>query len=132
MPLTHRISIKGVYFLESANPHFNPIAIRVKIHPPHFIVWEDTNHERGFQFSKILFDGHPPLSTLPKEIQGDEIPQTIEATSETGELYKLVKLTVKIFNQKLKNRVAGGKSLDFKEDSELQEYYLTTNFSALS
>lgn len=126
--MTHRISIRGVYYLESQNANMNPIAIRIQTTPPDYIAWEDTGHGRILRNSKVLFDGKEINANTPAEIDLDHIPETIEVTSQTGEVYQFVKLTLKLFNEKLKPYVAAGGSLNFKNDRELQEYYLTTDF----
>jgi hypothetical protein len=122
MTIENSIQFRGVYFLESKNPNMNPIAIRPAATPPDYVSWEDTGHGRIIRFSKILVDG--------KEIQDQptEIPERIEITGQNGQVYQLVKLTLPIFNEKLKHVVAGGGSLNFNNDEELQEYYLKADF----
>ena len=126
MVVEKQISFKAVYYLESQNPNMNPIAIRPELTPPNYIAWEDTSNGRILRFSKILLDG--------EEMQGklEKIPETIEFISKDNEIYKLVKLTVSLFNQELKEHVAGGESLKFQTDEELQNYYLKTDFYSAS
>jgi len=118
------VTLEGVYYLESENPNMNPIAVRPQIHAPDYVGWEDTSHGRVVRFSKILVDGH--------EIRPNEkLPEKIEVVDTNGITYVLVKLTTKIFNEKLKKIVAGGESLNFNNDKELQDFYLKTDFYSL-
>lgn len=123
MKIEEPVQLRGVYYMESQNPNMNPIAIRPGLTPPDYVAWEDTGNGRIVRFSKILFDGQEPETIAP-----DRIPEKIEITSQDGNDYKLVKLTIQIFNEKLKNIVAGGASLNFNNDQELQEYYLKADF----
>jgi len=122
MSIENPIELGGVYYLESQNPNMNPIAIRVEITPPNYVSWEDTSHGRVVRFSKLLVDG--------REIQEkpEKAPERIEAVDMDGNKYILVKLTTQIFNEKLKKFVAGGESLNFNNDQELQDYYLKADF----
>jgi hypothetical protein len=117
-----KIQIKGVYYLESQNPNMNPIAIRPELTLPNYVAWEDTGHGRILRFKKVLADRKEILGPIEK------IPDKIEIISEDNQIYTLVKLTNQIFNEKLKGLVAGGETLNFKTDEELQEYYLTADF----
>ena len=122
MSIEKPIKLGGVYYLESQNPNMNPIAIRAEITPPNYVSWEDTSHGRVVRFSKMLVDG--------REIQEkpEKVPEKIEVVDMDGNKYILVKLTTQIFNEKLKKFVAGGESLNFNNDKELQDYYLTADF----
>lgn len=120
--MIQNVTLNGVYYLESQNPGMNPIAIRPGTTPPDYFAWEDTGNGRILHIAKILVDGKElkaPLNT---------VPENIEIISSTGDKYKFVKLSTKIFNEKLKNIVAGGKSLNFKDDDELQQFYLRGDF----
>jgi len=121
MYIEYPIKLGGVYYLETQNSNMNPIAVRPEITPPHSVSWEDTSHGRTISFTKILVDGH--------EIRKDDkLPEKIEIIDANGSKYVLIKLTTKIFNEKLKDLVGGGKSLNFKDDDELQNYFLKTDF----
>ena len=119
----------AVYYLESRNQNMNPIAIRPEVTSPNYMAWWDTSNGRIIRASKILLDGNeinlqnPPVNLDP--------PEKIELISESGEKFELVRLTNQIFNEKLRDIVAGGKYLHFETDQELQDYYLTTDFYTL-
>lgn len=126
MQIDRKINFNSVYYLESQNPNMNPIAIRPELTPSNYAAWEDTSNGRIIRFSKILLND--------QEIQEEAIglsPERIEIIDLNGQSYKLVKLTVAIFNEKLKDHVAGGASLNFATDQELQDYYLKTDFQTI-
>ncbi len=128
MEVTQPTYFKGVYYLESQNEHMNPIAIVPELTPPDYVAWNDTSNGRILRFSKIILDGKELEGNLEKFVEGEKVPSIIEVVDKKGEVYKLVKLTVAIFNETLKKRVAGGDSLNFKSNEELQDYYLKTDF----
>lgn len=120
------IHIPGVYYLESANANMNPIAIRVGLSEPDYIYWEDTGHGRSVRADKIYLDGVEV--TDASAIDQEKMPETIEFINLEGEKFKFVKLTAKIFNDKLKPYVARGTHLNFKTDEEVQRYYQDADF----
>ena len=120
-----KIHFNGVYYLESQNPMMNPIAIRPELTPPNYIAWEDTSNGRILSFANILINGQE----FQTEIK--DIPTHITIIDLNGETYSLVKLTLAIFNDRLRKTVAGSEELDFQSDQEIQEYYLHTNFHTL-
>ena len=123
---TNKVMFRGVYYVESENPHINPIAIRPEV-SPHSVAWEDTSNGRVVKCSRVLLDGEPMESKIAIN---SSIPEKIEfiGVDPKSERYKFVKLTNKIFDEKIRYEVAGGESLNFKTDQELQDYYLKTNF----
>lgn len=116
------ITYEHVYYVE-ANQYTNPIAIRPKIRNKR-IEWEDTS-TWGTSFRIVSIRTVPPESLDPSH---PTPPQSIEITTEEGFVIVLKELTVPIYNEKLKEWVAG--SPEFKNDEELQHYYLTTDFGA--
>lgn len=118
-------TINGVYYLESGNPHTNPIAIRPEFTPPDYISWKDTSHGRILHVKHVFLDGTEIKEALVK------LPERMQIESSSGEIYQLVKLTKDIFDKKLRQRVAGGDSLSFNNDQEVQEYYLKANFMTI-
>jgi len=116
------ITINGVYYVDS--PDMNPVAIRPEIRLPS-VAWEDTSHGRVLQCTKLIIDGSEINSST--SIDPNRIPNHIDIISQ-GKTYKLEKLTNEIFNEKLKDRVAGGKNMNFNSDAALQEYYLKADF----
>lgn len=111
------ITYNRVYYVESSELR-NPIAIR-----PHLIneymEWEDTSRGSHAKIKKIRFT--PFSKKDPKSI-----PDKIEIVTMEGEIVTLHKLTLNLYNDKVKEFVAG--KPDFKTDDELQNYYLNTNF----
>ena len=103
----------------------NPIAIRPELTPPNYIAWEDTSNGRILSFANILINGQE----FQTEIK--DIPTHITIIDLNGETYSLVKLTLAIFNDRLRKTVAGSEELNFQSDQEIQEYYLHTNFHTL-
>lgn len=126
MKLEKKIQFQGVYYLETQNPGMNPIAIRPEMTPSDYVAWEDTGHGRILRFDKIFFDGIDLDSLDSKKIA--DTPKVIKFISKQGDNFSLVLLTLKIFNDLLKEHVACGGSLNFKDDRELQDYYLKTDF----
>lgn len=119
---------KGVYYLESQNPSMNLIAIVPEIVAPNYFSWGDTSNGRTVRFSKIKINGEEMKANLGLNVEGKDLPERIEILAINGNLYKLVKLTIDIFNKELKERVAGGEGLNFNSEEELQSYYLQTDF----
>src|ERR1700753_1007897 len=104
MKIEHKVNFDGVYYLESQNPHMNPIAIRPELTPSDYAAWEDTSNGRIIHFSKVILDGQE----LQAEPAQPTVPNRIEFIDTKGQSFKLVKITVALFNEKLKGRVAGG------------------------
>lgn len=126
MEIDKKIHFDGVYYLESQNPNMNPIAIRPELTPPNWAAWEDTGHGRIIRCSNILLDGQE-LQAQPKEL----LPERIEIVDHNGQTFKLVKLTLALFNEKLKDHVARGGEMNFNSDQELQNHYLKEDFQSI-
>lgn len=109
--------MNSVYYLE--DEILNPIAIRPNIEQG-MIRWDDTG--RGVSL---------PLDTIQYEPANCDInttaPKVITLVTR-GQTLRLEFLTKEIFDAKLKNRVAAGRQLNFKNDSEVQNFYLSANF----
>ena len=109
-----------VYYVESSgNLTLNPIAIRPRIIGKE-IIWEDTARGMALPFTEIEILPNPST----KE------PKKIEIITPDSDKVVFLLLTVNLFNQKARQRVAG--NLQFKSDQDLQNYYLRTNFYAYS
>lgn len=107
-----------VYYVETqGNLTLNPIAIRPRIIGKE-IIWEDTASGMALPFTEIEILPNPST----KE------PKKIEIITPDSEKVVFLFLTVKLFNQKVRHRVAG--NLIFKSDHDLQKYYQHTNFYA--
>lgn len=121
------VKLQGVYYLESQNPTMNLIAIRPEV-TSGYAAWEDTSNGRIIKIEKVLFDG--------KEIKENEelhqinaLPESIEIFGADGQRYQLIKLTKRIFTEKLKNIVACGENLVFTSDQDVQDFYLKSSFN---
>ncbi len=105
-----------VYYVESleGNP-VNPVAIRPEIFDSH-VQWLDTSKGKVVELSKI--DNMDQLGKAP--------PDVIKITAKNGEHFTLVKLTLDVYNEKVKNRVMLPPS--FASDEAVQNFYLTADF----
>jgi hypothetical protein len=129
-----------VYFIECSQedaPHIRhsiaPLAIRplIKVEM-HQATW-GTNSWRGEYIS--WDDVNPKIDSFVRQAdkQGDEpifvkeSPDKIIFTKDTHVL-TLVKLTLKLFDQKVRPIVAGGGTLTFANDEEVQKFFLTASF----
>lgn len=110
----------------------NCIAIRPqlkKLDKEFRVEWEDTgkgmscNATELFLDAKTASDGNPFPDTIPKKIT---IKREISAGIE--EEITLEFLTLQIFKEKLLSSVIGKKNINFKNDEDIQKYYLETNF----
>lgn len=115
-------TIQAVYYVESQNPGFNPIAIRPKIKEDQ-VEWEDTGHGRAVSYSKLFFDDKAVVPFLEAPVIA---PQRIKVVSKEGKTIELTKLTLDIFKSKVP--AAKKENLNFKTDDDVQKYYLTTDF----
>lgn len=122
MEINNPTHFNGVYYLESQNPNMNPLAIRPEVTPPDYAAWNDTANGRIMHCSKVLIDD---VEFQDGQLQGI-IPNRIEVFDNKGNVFRLVKLTTQLFNEKLKDQVAGGDNLNFSSDQELQNYFLKT------
>lgn len=109
------IIFQQVYYVESKRPR-NPVGIRPYIEKD-LIEWENTSSGSYVRFSKI--------SITPQE---SKLPDEIKVITVDGEKITFRKLTLELYNQRVKEFVAG--SPDFASDEDLQNYYLETNFQA--
>jgi hypothetical protein len=123
MNINNSVHFNGVYYLESQNPNMNPLAIRPEVTPPDYAAWNDTANGRMMHCTKVLINGEELKERVdPKGVA----PDRIEIIDNQGNSFKLVKLTTELFNEKLKDLVAGGANLNFSSDQELQNYFLKT------
>lgn len=121
------LEIKAVYFvkLEESDPEiYNPVAIKPTFNEnKHLAFWEDTS-EKGkvIYYTEKFFD-----SVSEKEIKNGQIPQKISIIANDQKKYSLLYLTKQIYDENVKTQVYN--PLDFENDSEVQKYYLETDFS---
>jgi len=110
-----------VYYVDAPEKmHMNPVAIRPKIRENR-IEWEDTSRGTTFRTKKIEI-----LNPKTAEAGEKSVPNEIEILTGKDETITLQLLSLKIFNEKVRDRVAG--KPEFHSDQELREYYLYTNF----
>jgi hypothetical protein len=99
-----------VMYIESTNPSYGPIAIRVTIDPESETMgWGDTGRGRSIRFQEYTID-----------------EEKIVAVAKDGHKWIFVPLTLEIFNRIKKQLVSIGK--EFETDEELQAFYANMNF----
>lgn len=104
------------YYVEGPpNMPLNPIAIRPTI-TESIVEWADTSKGRTLNLGEVK-----NLKSF-----GETPPEVIDITTQEGQHIKLVKLTLEIYNKKVKKRVIGSPS--FNSDEALQKFYLESNF----
>lgn len=109
--------IEAVYYVEcdDADEPIDPIAIRPTIQS-HQVIWEDTGHGRVFHTTKIEIN-----------TEDEMLPEKITIQTDKGYHITLVKMTLDLFDKKVKELAAGNP--EFSSDKEIQDYYLHTNFN---
>ncbi len=103
--------LQHVYYVEapSQKKPMGSIAINPYVIKNRF-EWSDTSRGNYIKITAIK------ISDMQDEI---------EITTDEGEKIKFVMLTLKIFNEKVRDKV-GGKT--FATDQEVQDFYLNKNF----
>jgi hypothetical protein len=119
---TH-FTLPGVYYVDTKLTGINPIAIRPGIQNG-MISWEDTGHGRALKYALLFFDGKEVSLPLSAPVH---LPQKVDVITQKGDVH-LIKLTKKIFDEKLKTRVGCRGSLHFHNDDEVQQHFLKENF----
>ncbi len=111
------VTYEAVYYVQSDedNLKVNPIGIRPHI-VKNMVWWDDTNPTRGTSFTVRKVDA----------ATGNK-PEKIEILTDDGKKVTLTYLTLDIYNKNIRNKVPGKPS--FHTDKELQDFYLTTDFS---
>lgn len=111
-------TVEAVYFVSCDDPklRLDPIAIRPTFESSR-VMWEDTGPGTILDMKKSNISSESKKAKLPEEI-------TIEM--DNGKHITLTKMTINLFNKHIRERAAGNP--DFHSDSDLQEYYLNTNF----
>ncbi len=110
-----------VYYVYSDNRLFNPIAIRPQI-AGKTITWGDTSRGTYLEIKEIELI--PEAEKLP--VAEENPPREIVIITPDGSRIKLVKLTKDVYEQYVRERVAG--KPEFESDDAVQQYYLKTNF----
>lgn len=109
-----------VFFVETENPHFNPLAIRPRMDGDH-VSWEDTSRGTSVEVKQVVVENDQKL-TVP--------PERVKLILKNEEEITLVFLTNQLFNQTVCKKVAGGGLLKFPSDEAVQKYFLDTNFNS--
>ena len=111
-------TIDAVYFVSCDDPklRLDPIAIRPTFESLQ-VMWEDTGPGTILDMKK---------SNISSESKKAKLPEKIKIETDDGKHITLIKMTLNLFNKHVRNQAAGNP--DFHSDSELQEYYLNTNF----
>ena len=105
-----------VYYVETDERMIvNPVAIKPAVFTSR-IEWMDTSRGQVVQLGNISSETG----------KSDEAPILIEITSESGEHYRLRKLTLDLYNQYVKERVM--LPPDFHSDEAVQKFYLEADF----
>jgi hypothetical protein len=106
-------TIELVYIVSCDDPnlHLDPLAIRPTFES-NKVMWEDT--------------GPGTVVNMKNAVMPGNSPEKIEFETDKGQHITLTKLTVDLFNNKIRDRAAGHP--EFHSDKELQDYYLNTNF----
>lgn len=111
------MKINHVYYVETPG-HTNPVAIKPEIKSSK-ITWMDTSRGKVVPLGSI-----DNIENLQKGVF-----DLIEVTSERGEHYTLRKLTLKLYNEKVKPRVMLPPAFDSDED--VQNFYLKSDFEII-
>ena len=106
------------YYVE-ATTTANPVAIRPEISDAR-ITWMDTSKGKVVELGTI--DNIESLQQEPS-------PDVFEVTSVRGEHYTLRKLTLKLYNEKVKHRVMLPPT--FSSDEAVQKFYLESDFEII-
>lgn len=117
------ILFNEVYFVESKPPKSAAmIAIRPEIQAE-YMEWEDTNRGHYVNIDKIKVE-----PDMPDNDDGTFTPDKILVVSREGEKFIFSKLTLDLYNQKVREWVWGQPK--FESEKELKDYYLDTDFQA--
>jgi hypothetical protein len=106
----------AVYYVECPTKVLNPIAIRPHISSKE-ARWEDTSRGTTVRIIKAVIHQTSEKSSPPPRIS---------LTTDKNDVVELSKLTLKIYNEKLKSRTVDRPS--FTSDDAVQQYYLKQNF----
>ena len=112
------VTYEAVYYVQSDEDELkvNPIGIRPHI-TNNMVWWDDTNPSRGTSFSIKKINA----------VKGEKPPEKIEIITDEGKKVTLTYLTLDVYNKNIRDKVPGKPS--FHNNKELQDFYLTTNFS---
>lgn len=122
------VQIEEVYFAESLTRGYsvNPLAIKPTLYRDS-ISWGDTARGTSKKIAKIAF---VPESSTPSgtEASPSKIPEAIHIQTPEGELLSLTRLTLEVYNENVRERVAGRP--EFQSDKEVHDHFIKTNFEA--
>lgn len=118
------ITLEKVYYVDRPRDARKPsglIAIAPKIDGER-IYWSDTIRVVSIPYDSMSID----LDRFDE----NNPPNTIQVKSASHGDTTFTLLTKKIFDERLKDRVALGNELNFADDKAVQDYYLHTNFES--
>ncbi len=115
------ITLEGVYYVESPDRPLGHIAIRPKF-MEHDAEWDDTS----MGVAVHLDDSSPHWEQVHTTSPENLIDRISLVYNRTKRAITFQYLTLDIYNEKLKSKVAGHPS--FSSTKDVQEYYLKTNF----
>jgi hypothetical protein len=132
------VTFQNVYLVECAqqdvhNMRHSTAAIAIKPiidFRTHQARWgTNTKNEACIEWTKIV----PNIARLvgpnpsSEKIVADSSPDEI-TFSKNNNVLRLRKLTLALFNQEVRSQVAGGGTLNFKNDDEVQKFFLSQDF----
>lgn len=123
-------SYDKVYYVESDNPQSSrsPIAIQPQL-DLFQVIWDTNTSSKETTIAIKTLEIDSKKITHFHELP-NLAPRTIKILSTSGEIISLTLLTLQIFTEHVKTKVAGERNLNFTSDQEVQDYYLNTNFKS--
>lgn len=123
------IQYEEVYYAETYTLGYtvNPVAIRPTLFQK-TISWSDTSRGTSKKIEKIRFipEDSNPLLSAETDTSKRAIPDAIHILTPEGEQLSLVRLTLQVYNDNVRERVAGKPV--FHSDDEIRNHFLKTNF----
>ncbi|NGX59824.1 MAG: hypothetical protein KR126chlam3_00981 [Chlamydiae bacterium] len=115
------VSLEGVYYVESPGRPLGHIAIRPKFREQD-VEWDDTSTGISMRLDPTSHHWEQLKSQAPNS----HLEKIAFVYSKQKKQITLRYLTLELYNEKLKSKVAGKPS--FSSTEELQKYYLSTDF----
>lgn len=123
------VSYQSVYYVEMENPEYpvDPIAIK-----PTFFEYRDGDHvEKRCEWNNTGRGSHLFIKEvqLDEPVENKEQPRHFKLIGTNGEVVHFTLMTNKIFQDRVAKHTYAQPV--FKDDEELQQYYLTKKFNNL-
>ncbi|CRX37545.1 hypothetical protein [Estrella lausannensis] len=123
------VQYEEVYYAETLTRGYtvNPLAIRPTLFQ-NTISWGDTSRGTSKKIEKIVFvpESSNPLLSTGSDTSDREVPEAIHILTLEGEQLSLIRLTLQVYNENVRDRVAGKPV--FQSDKEVRDHFLKTNF----